>query len=148
MDAPPWTPLADGIVIKAKPEDGVWQKAFDYVQGPVVLRITATGTWGYSKFVTNRCTANGDLLSPLDTKGCVHEKAPVGALIGRIGGSIATKEPDGVFVVGSIYVRKLDQNTAGPLFLTINDKWNGFGDNDGELVVKIESAEDHATSGA
>ena len=148
MNEPPeWTSLQKDIRIKAQPADSIWQKAYDYVEGPLLLKIVASGTWTYSSKFAGTCTSNGDVLSPLDNKGCIYEKAPVGALIGRIGGSIATKEPDGVFVVGSYCVHKLDATNAGPLFLTINDKWNGFGDNDGEITVEIEFAKSPAESG-
>jgi hypothetical protein len=141
MNEPPtWTSLEKNIRIKAQPADGIWQTALDYVQGPLLLKIVANGTWTYSSKFAGACSPNGDVLSPLDNKGCIYEKAPVGALIGRIGGSIASKEPEGVFVVGSFCVRKLDAASVGPLFLTINDKWNGFGDNEGEITVEIEFA--------
>jgi hypothetical protein len=136
MTEPSWTELSEAT-IKARPEDGVWQQALPYVEGPGLLKIEATGQWVYAAQFARPCSANGDLLSPLDPKRCIHEKSPVGALIGRIGGSIADKDTAAIFVVGTLCVRKLEKDTAGPLFFAINDMWNGFGDNSGELKIKI-----------
>lgn len=144
MDTPQWTDLAN-VKIKAKPEGSIWQLAWAFVQGPALLKMEATGQWEYSKFA-KPCSANGDLDSPLDNKGSVHEKAALGALIGRVGGSIA--DSDGIFIVGSVCVHKLGKDDAGPLFLAINDKWNGFEDNSSELEVKISYAKDPAVSSA
>jgi hypothetical protein len=137
MDAPNWTELTGIPPIKANPGSGIcWTKAYDHVQGPALLKIVATGEWYYSTKFNLACSANGDLMSPLNPTRCIYEKSPVGALIGKIAGSVADKDSSSVFVVGSECVRKLDQE-RGPLFLTINDMWTGFGDNYGELNVQI-----------
>jgi hypothetical protein len=137
MDEPRWTKLKDGIVIKAKPENSFWQEAYGFVRGPGILKIVADGQWYYSTNFAGECSANGDLLSPFDSSRCIHQKAPVGSLIGKIGGSIADKDSSAVFVVGSSCIRNLDGNTAGPLFLAINDMLTGLGDNEGHLIVNI-----------
>lgn len=140
MPLPRWVPLGT-ITVKAKPENAIWQLAHEFVQGPGLLKVVARGGWKYSN-LAKECSANGDLDSPLDNRGAVYEKAPLGALIGRIGGSIA--DSDGAFVVGTLCVHKLDKDAAGPFFLAINDKRNGFEDNDGELTVEISHAKDPA----
>ena len=140
MYTPNWQELTGIPPIKAKPDYGFWTKAYDYIDAPVVIKIVATGKWKYSTKFGAECSANGDLLSPFNSARCIYEKAPVGALIGRIGGSTADKDSTSVFVVGSECVRKLDQE-RGPLFLTINDMWTGFNDNDGLLTVQIFFAE-------
>ena len=139
MHTPQWTDL-DTVKVKAKPEGSIWQSAWAFVQGPALLKMEATGQWEYSKFA-KPCSPNGDLDSPLDNKGSVHEKA---ALIGRVGGSIADSE--GIFIVGTVCVHKLGKDDAGPLFLAINDKRSGFEDNSGELEVKISYAKDPTAS--
>jgi hypothetical protein len=143
MSEPKWMPLTVNNPIKAKPDSGVWQQACSYfLQGPALIKIEATGQWNYSRdFVPNPCSADGDVFSPFDSKRCIHENSPVGALIGRIGGSIADKDATSVFCVGSVCVRKLDKDTKGPLFLTINDMRTGFDDNSGDLTVNILYAE-------
>jgi len=100
------------------------------------LKIVAEGEWAYSTNFANPCSANGDLNAVIDSKKCIHEKSPVGALIGKIGGSAADKDVT-VFTVGEFCVHKIEDQTAGPLFLTINDTWNGFEDNAGELTVIV-----------
>lgn len=140
MDTPKWTELGS-VKVSAKPESSIWQLAWAFVRGPALLKMEAIGQWEYSKFAKS-CSANGDLDSPLDNKSSVHEKAALGALIGRVGGSIA--DSDGIFIVGAVCVHKLGEDDAGPLFLAINDKRNGFEDNSGELDVKISWAKDPA----
>jgi hypothetical protein len=135
MIEPTWTELTT-TSIKAQPDDGIWQQG-PYVKGPALLKIEANGQWNYSTRFGRLCSANGDLLSLLDPKRCIHDKSPVGALIGRIGGSIADRDPTYIFLIGSVCLRKLDKDTEGPLFLTINDMWTGFADNSGALTVKI-----------
>lgn len=136
MFEPTWSKPTT-VTIQAKPSDGVWQLAFSYVEGPTIIKIEAAGNWNYSpQFAAGPCSANGDLRSPFDPKKCICDKAPVGALIGRIGGSVADKDSASAFVVGSLFVRKLEKG-SGPLYLTINDMWNGFGDNLDEIKVSI-----------
>jgi len=43
-------------------------------------------------------------------------------------------------IYGSFAVFEVAADKAGPLFLTINDEFCGFDDNDGELMVKISTA--------
>lgn len=134
MTEPNWTQIAK-FDVSAKPVDGaVWQCACPYVEGPGLLKIEAKGGWKYS--TTEPCPPNGDLGSALDPKNCIHEKSAVGALIGRIGGSVADKDPISVFSVGALCVRKLDKE-VGPLLLAINDSWTGFDDNEGTLEVVV-----------
>jgi len=138
---PNWTKIAE-LQVSAQPSDGgIWQCACQYVQGPALLKIEAGGEWSYSTALTKGCSPNGDLGSALEPKNCVHEKSPVGALIGRIGGGISDKDATSVFSVGTLCIRKLTTE-VGPLFLAINDMWNGFGDNNGSLTVTVSLAED------
>jgi hypothetical protein len=139
MIKPDWIELANDIPISAKPKDCIWQCAYSYIEGPGLLKIEATGTWKYLNTAPQPCSPNGDLESPLDGQNNLHGKSPLGALIGRIGGSIADRDTTSVFAVGSFCVRKLDKE-AGPLFLTINDAWNGFDDNEGTLTIKLSFA--------
>jgi hypothetical protein len=139
MNEPKWCQLQkDFKVSAARPHGNVWKIAVPFLDAPGWLRIEASGEWIYSNKFNLKCDANGDLLSPLDPKRCVHESSPVGCLIGRIGGSAASKASDGIFTVGSYCVQKVDDKTqGGPLFLTINDLWTGFDDNSDELTVNI-----------
>ncbi len=135
MSTPSWNKVSEKK-IKAQPEKGIWQLAYDYIEGPALLKIEATGEWNYSVNYAGTCSANGELASVIDPKRCIHESSPVGALIAKIGGSTADRTAS-VFTVGELCVRKVDNDTSGPLFLTINDVWDGLGDNEGELTVTI-----------
>ncbi|HWT05046.1 MAG TPA: hypothetical protein VN224_04770 [Xanthomonadales bacterium] len=68
---------------------------------------------------------------------CLCDKAPVGALIGKLGGSTAGAADGAVFVVGSSCIVKVGDDDA-PLYLTINDEESGMSNNQGSLKVKIE----------
>lgn len=142
MIAPTWNSLVKDIKVEAA-SNSLWQKAFDWIAGPILLRFNAQGTWRYTSAPSMRpCTADGDLLSPIDSSRCIWTKAPVGALLGRIGGSTADKETNSIFVIGSYCVVAVDKNKEGPLFLTINDLWNGLSDNSEALLVDIDWATD------
>ena len=139
-----WNNLATKLKIPAKPV-GLWTRVHDVIVGPGLLKFEATGTWKYSVRFGNACTADGDTLAPLSPSKSLCPKCPVGALIAKIGGSSADCDttasniyPVGTFCVLSLKA-KPDPNALepGPLFLTINDAWNGMQDNDGELLVDI-----------
>ena len=141
MNEPKWTELKKDLKISATRADGgVWQLAVSFLEAPGFLKITADGEWTYSNVLALKCKADGDLLSPLNPKRCIHEASPVGCLIGRIWGSSASRATEGIFTVGSLCVLKLAADQQGPLFLTINDLWTGFADNGGEVTVQIQFA--------
>jgi hypothetical protein len=134
-----WDQTKTGIAVPAKPAQALWTPVLDYVTGPVVLRITAEGSW--------RPAAS---LPPCGPDGLTHwafgrdfllwKKAPLGALIAKIGGSVAgIDDSTDIFLVGSRGVLNLEK-AAGPLYLTINDAPSAFDDNDGALTVAIERA--------
>ena len=98
--------------------NAIWTLALDYVPANTVLRLTATGTWHYAPNAT--CGPDGDR-NPQVTRAAMTGIAPIGAVIGRIGGSMASvpkADDTGVFAVGSFAV--ITAQSAGPLFLTIN----------------------------
>ncbi|MBI4591574.1 MAG: hypothetical protein HY725_22340 [Candidatus Rokubacteria bacterium] len=139
MTQPNWQPLAkDPYKVPAKPK-GLWTKVCDYVEGPVKLKLEADGEWEYSK---KRCGPDGAPQEGLVTDTLVPS-APLGALVGKIGGSSADK-PDVskvlVFAVGSYCVVSLDNTARGALFLTMNDVVGRFDEHDGEVSVTISEA--------
>jgi hypothetical protein len=131
--------------ILAKP-NGLWTRAYDYVSGPKKLSLEvkpkADGTLQTWKYSTLReCSANGDLGSSIGADRCLLKTAPVGALIGKIGGSTAGATDGTItFIVGQFCVVEFDEKVKGPLFLTINDEPSGFADNDGQLSVTLSEA--------
>lgn len=141
MPKPVWSPFLDErtIVVPAVPV-GLWTRVCDYVAGPLKLKFVAEGDWRYTTKVAGRCTANGDPSSPMSATRCLKTDAPVGALIGKIGGSIAGKADGTVFLVGAFCTLEIDDKVKGALYLTINDEETGFDDNDGALNVSIDQA--------
>ena len=147
-----WRPLLVNFEVPAKPP-GVWTKVLDYVGPSRKLRFIASGTWYWqdpsslsgsdaaSTTSETRCECgpDGDLSATL-SKGCLTQDAPVGALIGKIGGSSATVQNTGAFVVGAFCVYDISDAMKGPLFLTINDMPAGMSDNNGKIVGSIWEA--------
>lgn len=141
-----WVVLKDNVKVKARP-DGVWTLALEWVNGPAVLKFEAGGEeWFYAEPDSSKATADGHLASLLAPKNCLLPTAPVGALIGKIGGSSAGAADGTVFVVGKFCLIEIDKS-KGPVYLTINDELTGFGNNRGEISVKISSRAHPTASG-
>lgn len=130
-----WSDVKDNIEIKAKP-DGIWTVAYEYVKGPALIQIVANDDqWEYAP--GKKSTANGDLTSMLCPQDTILPSAPVGAMIAKVGGSTAGTSDGRLFVVGKSSLLQLDQNTGGPIFLTVNDELTGLQNNTGSIKVKI-----------
>jgi hypothetical protein len=129
-------PLLCTLQIPARPA-GLWTLV-DFIEGPAVLKITAKPgeTWAYSDSLSAVCGADGDPHSLLSASKCLVPKAPVGALVGKIGGSTAGAETDTSFVVGSACIVKI-ADEGGALFLTINDESGGMDNNADGITVEI-----------
>jgi hypothetical protein len=150
--------------IPAKPPHGNWTLALDYVDAGKRLKFVvgderdilaaapvgqgqpqaATSAaqkepnkWSYAK--GSECTADGDPKAPLNPANSLITDAPPGALIAKIGGSIAGKTSDGLksFVVGSLCVYDTDATTKGILYLTMNADPMGLSERSGSIRVKI-----------
>jgi hypothetical protein len=144
MNEPNWIDLSKELEIPAKPL-GLWTRAEIFIQGPILLKMEASpiddeGNWCYSTKFNLRCSADGDWRSPIPLKRCLTDKAPIGSLIGKIGGSIADRGGDAVFLVGSYCVLEIAQEKRGPLYFTINDLIDGYFDNEGKMKVKLQIA--------
>jgi hypothetical protein len=138
-----WTTILTDEVIPAKPSTGLWTCAYDFIKGPMLLKFEVKPTeqeWNYS-FGTS-CTADGDPGSMLSSTGCLMPKAPVGALIVKIGGSTASAA-DGklVALVGTYAIVEVPAGAYGPLYLTINDEPSGITNNDGSVKVDISQCQ-------
>jgi hypothetical protein len=134
VEAMTWAEVKDGIVVPAKPP-GTWTWAVDYVRGPALILLEASGRWSYAS--SRECGPDGDLNSLVRTETTLLPGAPLGALLAKVGGSTAGAGDGLVRVVGSRGMLQIDEKTSGPVFLTINDEPGGFIDNTGELKVKI-----------
>lgn len=133
-----WEPLAE-IKVSAKP-DGIWTLICEDLLDFKKLKIVSNGKWTYSTKLQEGCSGNGDPTSPMKSEHCLYPQAPIGALIGKFGGSNMGVSDASIFVIGSvcIYEKAADSKTPHPcLFATINDLPDGFGDNGGELTVTV-----------
>jgi hypothetical protein len=131
-----WIVLNEGLKVRARP-DGVWTLALEWVKGPALLKFEAGDEeWFYAESDSSKARADGHLSSLLAAKSCLLSTAPVGALIGKIGGSSAGVTDGTLFVVGKFSLMEIDR-PRGPIYLTINDELTGFGNNRGEITVKI-----------
>jgi len=134
-----WTVEATKVEVPAKPS-GLWTLVGDYLRGPALVRFEtdSKSEWNYSPRV--KCSPDGDFNALISPQGCLMPGAPVGALIGKIGGSSAGQSDGKLFLVGSFAVIEVDPNTHGPLYLTINDEISNMGNNEGSLKVTISMA--------
>jgi hypothetical protein len=130
-----WQVLAN-VKVPAKPAGG-WTLAVEWVKGPGMLKFEAGAEeWFYAESDQNKAFADGDLAALVAPKTCLLPTAPVGALIGKIGGSSAGTADGTVFVVGKFCLLEVAKS-KGPVYLTINDELTGLGNNRGEISVKI-----------
>lgn len=137
-----WRRLLKGteFEVPAKPARALWTPVLDYVSGPVILRISATGAWQPVGWLPS-CGPDGYAHWAFTREPLISKKAPLGALIAKIGGSNAGVD-DGadLVLIGSHAVLTVDK-ASGPLYLTINDAPSGFDDNLGSLTITVEQAE-------
>ena len=135
--------------IRARP-NGLWTLVVEHVEGPGVLQITASSAsrWSYSDTHESICSADGDPRALISRAQCLLETAPVGSLIGKLGGSTAGAS-DGtlMFVVGMRCTVKVPAG-GGPLYLTINDEPGGMDNNANEVELeKLMFSLDEPASG-
>jgi hypothetical protein len=123
------------ITVPAHPASGLWTLVRSYVSSPQIMRIEAEGSWTAVAGLPS-CGPDGLPHWAFGRDALLFKKAPLGALIGKIGGSIAGVDDRDVFLVGSATVLTIEK-AAGPLFLTINDAPGFFEDNTGALAVTI-----------
>ncbi len=133
----------------------LWRVALDYVAGPRLLRFRVTddkgnpadSDWGRKG---HECKAYGSPTTPAPNTTLLCSTAPMGALIGKLGGSsadhpdtAANAAPYGtkkVFAVGSYCVIAMTKDDSGPLFLTQNEVLAAFAEEMGTLYILIEEA--------
>jgi len=131
-----WQPITPQTAV-VDAAAGLWVCVVDYLTPPFRIKITANGRWDWAPGRT--CTADGDVSerAPADA---LLASAPLGALIGKIGGSSCDKgdwlaaggavSSSGLtrpvlFAIGisGVIIASGDEKTsvAGPLFLAMND---------------------------
>jgi hypothetical protein len=161
MTDPNWDSGTE-VDIPAKPMHGNWTFALDYVDASKRLKFVVSderdvpvtqaaqgqqqsrsisgrepNRWSYAQ--DRVCTADGDPKAPINPANCFITDAPPGALIAKIGGSVAGKTSDGLksFVVGSLCVYDTDATTKGIVYLTMNADPMGLSVRSGSIRVKI-----------
>jgi len=105
-----------------------WQSAYPFVHPGDQLEITATGAWSHHpadpQFSNPYGPAGVDVFDP----EAILPSAPVGSLLGRIG-----ENPP--FVIGEH--RSLTSEYRGQLWVSMNDRPDGFSDNTGSVGVAV-----------
>jgi hypothetical protein len=136
MPDPTWTTLTlKTKKVLAKP-DALWTLVYEYIKGPVKLKIEAKGTWEYSP--TKACSPDGSREAGI-VSDSLNSSAPVGTLIFKVGGSPAEK-PASSFVAGSYTVVALDEKAEGGLFFTMNDQIGQFVEHDKDVEITVQQA--------
>lgn len=132
--SPNWKSIWKGKV-SSKPS-GLWTIILDFVppQKKVKFAPKADGKWNYKP--DGNCGPDGNLTELNDTTDYISQEAPVGALIGKLGGSTVGKEGK-IFTVGRFCVVETKDDMSGALFLTMNDAPSSFANHQGDLEVEV-----------
>jgi hypothetical protein len=114
----------------------IWTIALEYIEAPVVLRITCADNqkWTYSVATKKSCSPDGDPAAWSDQS--LLPTAPLGALIGKLGGSSCDKLGQ-IFAIGTTCVISADQTFKGSLFLGMNDTISALADHGGAFDISI-----------
>ncbi len=122
MAQPTWRELKK-VTVPDKPGNA-WTPALDYVTPGKLYLIEAAETPKWKPESGTECTADGDAALTRST-AAVLDTAPVGALIGKIGGSTADMKPNKELVIFSVgrhcVFSVADAAKAGTLYLAMND---------------------------
>lgn len=124
------------VSVPAKPERGLWTPVRTLVNALQIIRFEAAGEWCPVPGM-KACSADGFRRWPFGRGGLLTSKAPIGALIAKVGGSNIAGEEGDIIIIGSMAVITIGEKVSGPLYLTINDASDSFDDNSGELKVTI-----------
>jgi len=112
---PTWIKISDAKI--APRPSRPWIKVLDYVAANTRLKIEAKGTWQYGTWVFG---PEGSADPILTASACLSTTAPVGALLGKIGGSTSGRDEAKIYTLGDWGLIETDDKTAGPLFLAVN----------------------------
>jgi hypothetical protein len=127
-----WVKLADARV--APRPSSPWTKVLDYVPAKSRLKFEAKGSWRYGTWVFG---PEGSADPILTASACLSTTAPVGALLGKIGGSTSGRDDGKIFTIGQWGFVETDEKTAGPLFLAVNVPAGVAASPPDELTVEV-----------
>jgi hypothetical protein len=148
-----WTALEPTFSLPAgKAFDAPWTPACADFGAATWIRITATGAWSWSAGACSRARPDGPVADIQCQLTAIMDTAPLGALIGKFGGSSAAAIPpaatvppapglcaDTPFLIGGSCVVQVPKDAIGPLYIALN--WAGRPVSiDEALVVKVEGA--------
>ena len=122
-------------IVPACPEGRLWTMVRTQVSAPAVIRIEASGTWRVADGLPE-CGPDGLRQWYYGRELLLTRKAPLGALIGKLGGSAGSVDEAEIFVVGSVTVLQIEK-AIGPLYLTINGAPAMFAAHNGSLTIKL-----------
>jgi hypothetical protein len=132
-----WKVLAEYNIADQQQITTPWILVLDAPRESTYLQIKAEGRWTPAGGLLGECDPDGLLGPPFQTDRLVVPDCPVGALIGRFGGSSATLTPappanqqppatpapltEGKsFAIGSYCVVAIPANSIGPLYVSFN----------------------------
>ncbi len=128
---PNWNDLApDTPAIENAEIAGRWVPVLEALPGGLHLRITASGLWAALGGMLPDCGPDGLSGLPFESAQLIIADCPVGALIGKFGGSSATHKAaapeatalaeDVPFAIGSYCVVKVPEIAPGALLIGFN----------------------------
>ncbi len=114
-----WEPLFS-LALTDERMDFPWHVAHEYLVGPKILKLTATGNWDL--FGGIACGPDGVPGLPLPADRLLAAKVSIGCLIGRLGGSNASIDENTVspFAIGSFAIVQVPDKFVGPVFIAVN----------------------------
>jgi hypothetical protein len=117
-----------------------WLKVLETFGDATHLRLEATGEWQVLGGDIAPCGPDGHLDLSLPQDRLIVPAAPPGALIGKIGGSSASRTDGSVFTIGSLCVVAVPDKAVGPLFISVNGAVYRPGGNLTQLRLRISGA--------
>ena len=99
---------------------GPWLRVVDFIAPGKIVRCTAAGQWHYLPGHAGQCEPDGFLGLPLPCEQLQVATAPLGALLGKLGGSSADQKDGTVFTIGRFAMTTVPEKTPSALFITVN----------------------------
>jgi hypothetical protein len=116
-----------------------WTVLIESIGRATYLHFSASGDWKLP-VSDERCGPDGRIDLVISADRLVIPEAPVGALIGKLGGSSAHRSDGTLFAIGAVCIIKIPDGIVGPLFLSLNGARPGSGDRITSLNVVVSGA--------
>ena len=131
-----WRDIGTVILPGAKPV--AWTPALEAIAPKRIYKFAAEGTWTING-ASSPCTADGDDSAGMPAQDPVCAGTPLGALIGKLGGSSADRTGM-IFAIGRYCVIQFDDPKVGALYLGANHVPPLMAKIEGEIKVHIQMA--------